>query len=276
MDYSNSNSNLNDTAEGRFTSHAHDGGVIRVNPSDLAPGGSGILATAVHPQSGNLTTRLTDETIVQHGGIQMALREAERLGFVTRDAQGNYSERDAGADTARAQEQQEGAPSDAPMPFDSEAEAFATQFASQVAPEFQQAAFEQVLANGMDKLDLQPAALSGMSEAAYRAGIETIRANLQGQADTAIQAQGVDPQAFYAWAWAKQPDALKDAARRHFNGRNPNAYAALVKDYVHATQPSSGALNRAGYETRIERGVEIVRIGDTWTTVTAAARAGLI
>jgi hypothetical protein len=86
----------------------------------------------------------------------------------------------------------------------------------------------------------------------------------------------VDPQAFYAWAWAKQPDALKDAARRHFNGRNPNAYAALVKDYVHATQPSSGALNRAGYETRIERGVEIVRIGDTWTTVTAAARAGLI
>jgi hypothetical protein len=59
-------------------------------------------------------------------------------------------------------------------------------------------------------------------------------------------------------------------------GRNPNAYAGVVKEYVKTTQPSSQALTRSGYETRVENGVEMVRIGDTWTTVTAAARAGLV
>lgn len=210
--------------------------------------------------------------------MQVSLGVAVRNGWMMKDAVGNYSEVTGVTTEAPDEQQQEpnADADDAPVPFAPEAEAMAEQIAAQVPPTLQTAAIEQIINGGLEALDVSAAMTSGMDPNDYREGITGIALQFQAQAFDSLRKQGVDPAHFRQWVQQHDPEGIRAAARQHVASRNPKAYAPLVKAYLTANAPTTGALKRGGYQTRTENGIEMVNIGGMWTSVAAATRAGMI
>lgn len=214
--------------------------------------------------------------------MQVSLGVAVRSGWITKDAAGNYSEVNAVTTGAPDERQQEPNASldDAAVPFESDAEAFATQFASQIDPSIQTAIIESIIGSdgNMDGLDISQAAVLGMSAGEFQGGVDSIRDAFQRRTDASLRAQGIEPQDFYAHIWEDDPEGTRRAMRDLTASRNPKkAFAGLVTKYMDTVAPSATALTRGGYRTETRNGVAMVEIpGSGWTTVAAAVKARLI
>ena len=51
---------------------------------------------------------------------------------------------------------------------------------------------------------------------------------MQREGDRAVSALGIEPQAFYSWAWKHEASSLRAAMRQHFQTGDARAYATLV------------------------------------------------
>jgi hypothetical protein len=271
------------------STRALDGGIQRVNMSDLGPA-SGVLATARHPQLGHAPAQLTDTTLVEIGGMQLQLKEAARLGFVHRDAQGNFSEigsapRKGASASAVAdpqpveQPKQEAADQDdGPQAFAPDSEALVAYLAKAVPPELQTSIVQQVVEKGIDGLDLKAASLTDLSPDQLRTTVDGVSRAFQAQADSWLHEQGFqDHSSFYEWAREQHPDKTAAAMRTFVASRNPKVFSGLLQAYRQSVMPSTESLVREGYQVRTEKdGSRVVKIDGQWLSVAAAAKLGLV
>jgi hypothetical protein len=270
-----------------------------MNASDLLPSSeceAGMLATARN-QAGGPASRLTDNSVVKYQGMDMELRTAAALGLVTRNADGTYSERGAAQsgqptqppiqDASQQQEQQDEDPVTA---FEDQATetAFAA-FAQEVPEGLQGGIVAAFIGDALDgssssaeRALAQAAGASGIDPQRMQAGAAVATRGFQSQANALVTKSGAEPEAFWTWARANQPEALGDAVRQHVYGRKLGGYRPLLDAYFKANMPSTEALRRGGYETKTEGrtvknpGVEMVQIDGQWMEVRVAARLGLV
>jgi hypothetical protein len=246
------------------------------------PEPASILSTATHPQLGGPASRLTEKTIVTVEGIQMPLAEAVRHGFVSRDAAGNYTNAPnapAAADSSDAATS-EGAAAvdtdDGPVAFPAEVEQAVVAFTADMPPQILDATVSQVIAGGIEAIDPKTAQTLGQDPVEFREDVSKTVAAFQLQADELVKRSGVEPAELWNWARENRREALQDAMRRHAYGRTVAGYKPIIAAYLDHVPISSHAASAAGYETRTEGGTEMIKIGGTWTTLKAAARAGLL
>jgi hypothetical protein len=270
---------------------AHDGGISRVNMSEIdAPGGD-VLKTARHPQLGHAPSRLTDDSVVTYQGVQMRLGEAVRLGLVSRSAAGDYSDATdvstkppQGSDEKQPDENKQPEAKDSdkdqdgPQAFDPDSEKMFAYVVEQIPEPLRMGVVEKMIESGVDGLDLTAAAHSNMTPEAYRASLSGIANRYQAQADQFVQQQGFnDTQAFYDWARETRPAETKDAMRQFVLGRNPKVFSDLVQAYRQSVMPSNESLRANGYDIRPQRdGTTLVNIDGQWMSVASAAKLGLV
>jgi hypothetical protein len=88
-----------------------------------------------------------------------------------------------------------------------------------------------------------------------------------------------DLETFSAWASANQPAKFKTAVMVHVSARSLNGYRELAREFMKHTAPTEGALQSAGYKTKVDptTGELLVDLGGgMWESVRTAARAGRI
>jgi hypothetical protein len=62
--------------------------------------------------------------------------------------------------------------------------------------------------------------------------VEKVRPAFEAQANRAVEAFGVDPEAVWQWGWESNPKQMQAAISSHITGRTTEAYKALARDYV--------------------------------------------
>jgi hypothetical protein len=277
--------------------HQTPGQDAKASHSEIITGlhGAGVLGTASD-------AKLLPTTRVTVNGVGMQLQMAERMGYVHRDANGEYHEGPAGT-AAPQQPQQQQAPAGNPPAsaqkqtaeagdegdinamkpelLAPEVEAELSAMAKDVPAEMMTAAVVDVVASlleGDGQINVKKfAAQTGMPEekaAVYAAGFTQ---SLSLQADEALKAMQVDPAQFVQWAREHRREEFKQAMSNHATARTLAGYRELGREFLRSVLPGAEALQAAGYETkRSAQGELMVNLNGQWTTVAAAARTGRI
>ena len=265
------------SADGRGATST-ESGVSRLNSSDLIPTTGGIVSTARNAVTGAPPDHLTDASRVTVDGLEVTLGQAVQMGYVVREGDGQYRDTEAnGSDGQRPDTESETVqPEASAVTFAPEVEQAVSNFAAAFPTSVQEAVIAQVIAGGT--VDSRAAASGGMTTEQFHSGIAQARQAFESQFDTHVRSRGIsDPQHFRQWLHANAATGIKDAQRQHVASRNPNVWNGLVERYMTSNAPSVDALQRGGYETRIDKQHgDMVRIGGMWMTATAAARAKLV
>lgn len=252
--------------------------------------GSGILRTA-QTKFGSPASTLTPDCLVEHGGTQMTLLQAERMGLVHRDAAGRYVEagQQQPAKTVERQEAAEEAPKEGVD--DMQHEPFSPDVEQSLAELVQDASAPAVAASlvGMCEQLLENGKLEvNIEQFASRAGMTMENADkfvgpyinaLAEQVDVVLDKAGVgraNGVAFFEWARENRPAQLKQAWANHSLNRSASGWRSLAQDFMRNSTRSAGWLQHAGYETRMEGKELMVKYQGTWMTARSAARLGLV
>lgn len=250
---------------------------------------TGILDTARSP-SGGRAGNLNGQTVVVIDGMETNLATAEALGYVRRDAQGNYVETSQGKPSVDAhQAPQQGEQQQAPQ-----VEAIGGDFMEPLPP----AALEEVngliadipqtmydntlnhvLVNGVESVNARELArVMGVDEATARARVAYV-ANLY-KMTASLAIKGIASESSedaLTWAATERPKDFQNAMRRFVFGGETKALKELAGQYMKSTNPEDSLLRQAGFEVRTEKdGTRMVRINGVWTSVRAAVKQGII
>jgi hypothetical protein len=250
--------------------------------------GAGILGTA-----NEMTLRPT--TVVDVNGVGMELQMAERLGYVTRDASGRYTEV-GGAQRQASQQalhqhrqqtqlqlQRTAEPGDIngmkAEPFPQEVEAELAKLADGVQPQavgevFMGALFDMWRGNPPN-VEAVVSKTGLPHERAAELMVKGLSA-LDAQAGVALKEMQIDPAQFVEWALREKPEALRQATVNHVGVRSLQGYRDLGKEFLRSTTPSEAGLKQAGYDTRVEGKDLMVLYQGQWISARAAALQGLI
>lgn len=217
--------------------------------------GRAVLASARKANGGRAlaASEIGAGDVVTVGGIEMRVAEAERLGFLSRDAGGFY--RETGATDARggiveapqrAQEAPKAEQADAPSfpELDERTEALRSEYegaADEAARVAQQFIAE---GNASETAINQLAARLSKEPAAVREQIATMRAGYEAQAAQVAERWGLPAEQVWKFAREQKPGALKDAMRNQVQLGSVAGYAELGRaamlDYL--GKVSSGAV----------------------------------
>lgn len=244
-------------------------GVTRTTIDDLMPPQDGsILATARSRATGGPAGTLRDDSLVTYGGMQMTLHDAAKLGLVTRDESGKFSDVKQGEVQQPAATDKDAAESEG-IAFEPQQEAVIAHIAESVPAHIQEAVAHEIINGGLSALK------SGQGHTpAFIAAAKSF----EEQGFAHFTKAGVDPQEFTNWAQTNAQGEIRAAMLAHVGTRNPAAYNDLMRRFIASTTPTAPALKAGGFETRTEsNGTESVLIPTIgWTSAKAAAKAGLI
>ena len=201
------------------TTEASGSEVTRTDINDLLPEQNGILSTARHRITGGPAGTLRDDTLVTHGGMQITLRDAAKLGLVTRDESGKYSDVKQGDEQQPAATEKEATESAEAVPFADAQEALTAQLAAAIPPAVQDEVLHQIINGGIEGLT---------SGGEHREGIVAVTAAFQQQAFESFTKAGVNPEEFSAWARTNCRGELNAAMMEHASTRNPAVYGPLL------------------------------------------------
>lgn len=251
---------------------------------------TGILDTARSPSGGRAGT-LNAQTVVYVEGMETNLATAEALGYVRRDAQGNYvetSQGQAGAAQPRgdqagaAQQQQSGQQGQStdsdyfPVPESN------MQALNEVIAPVPQHAYEktiaQYLANGPDSIDHRQLGQNiGMDPGEVKQRIEFAAQVFQTHAMQSLKGVVADPAEALEWMANEKPREFARAMAQVVHGHQVGELRNLARTYVKSTDPDDATLRHAGFEVAEGKdGTRMVRVNGVWSSVKAAVKAGWI
>ncbi|WP_162917319.1 hypothetical protein [Dongia deserti] len=84
---------------------------------------------------------------------------------------------------------------------------------------------EQRMADAASQMGVEPAKVQAM--------VDTLRPELEAQANNAASQLGVDPADVWEWAWQAKPLEMREAVDRQVTLRNTHGYQKLAKHYLH-------------------------------------------
>lgn len=268
------------TTSETFKSHSvHQSDVIN---DHIAGAGESILKTA-RTLWGTLGRPLTPQSIVTIGGMDTSLAAAEQLGYVSRNADGNYVETGVTLasqkeDQQREQEEQAKLEQEDSFEFHPEHLAKIDELIEPIPQAMYDKSITEVISNGIESLDYEEIADTlGTNSRDAQARAEFIMASYKGKADASVVGiVGEDTQAFYDWASENQAELHQAAMRGLLFGNSTSALKSLARTYMQNTIPDDDTLKAGGYETKTEQGESFVKVQGVWMTQRSAARAGLI
>lgn len=259
----------------RHTVNQSDVVAERVNNADS------ILGTARTP-FGSLGRPLNPQSVVTVDGMDMALSTAESLGYVSRNADGNYIEtgvttQSQQEDQQRQQEEQAKQEQDS-FEFHPEHLSKLDEILAPLDQSFYDASVASAIRSGVDSLDYDAIADNlGTNKADAIARAQFVESSYRNVADTAVSPiVGEDVQAVWDWAAENRPEEHKAAIRDLVFANSTASLKALATMYMQNTIPDADTLAAGGFETKSESGEDFVKVGDAWMTTKAAARAGFI
>lgn len=254
--------------------------------------GGKILATA-NEMTLRPSTVVTIPGAAGTGGIQLTLAMAERLGYVTRDATGRYTEigtQPPAAPEQAAQETPEAGDVAGMQPeaFSEGAEAALSELVKDTDPGQMAEALADIGAQYIAKGGDLMAAIN-IERIASRTGLSNEKAaqfvagyfgQLADQIDGVLEKSGIgaaNAQAFMTWAIQHQPRETQQAWVNHSVARTASGWRSLAQQYLRTTAVSAEGLKTAGFETMKDaKGELLVKLDGMWTSAKAAARAGRI
>lgn len=262
-------------------------GTISVSGEEIANHGApGSILASARTLHGTTPRTLEPSNIVSAGGIEMSLADAERYGYVKRDASGRYVEQQQANLTAAA------------APAAADAGTTQDEGPAQFAPEVEGAL--AALVDGVDGSILHAVAgnlATRFAEAGNFEGlnVEALASQMGVSAEragefvnryvTALNQQGhefleknygIEGDEFLAWCRENRPAKFKAATMRHATARDLGAYRELAQDFLNSVAPSEEALKAAGYTTKVNGDTLMVKYQGTWATAKALARTGVI
>jgi hypothetical protein len=251
----------------------------------------GILGTATTKHGGPVRGDLTGDHLVKFQGLEMTVRDAEYAGLVKRNEHGRYVEASAD-EKARAL---------APK-GDSEGGGFLNTAAMQeehfpeeieqtiaaLAGDVDGRTLGSIITQYAERVALDPSHRYNVGDVVSQTGMTPQQAEnfmkatlaaFEAQYRYEIGKQGInDVSTFEAWARERHPARWKAAMVAHGSARTLSGYRSLAAEFMKSTTPTEGALNRAGYKTKIDdtTGEPMVFTEAGWESVAAAARRGRI
>lgn len=270
------------TSESFQTHSVQQADVIR---DRVAGAGDSILATA-RTAWGSLGMPLTPKSVVSIGGIDTSLAAAEQLGYVARNASGDYYETgltvQGQQEQAQRQEREQAsqAQEDAVI-FNEQHLAKIDELIEKIPQQQYDATIASAISNGVESIDFNALADTlGTNHADAVARSEFIIASYRGQADAAvlpILGNAEDAaEHFYTWCETEYPREHQKALRSLLLAHSTADFKALAQQYMTQTVPDAAALAAGSFETKQVGGESFVKIGGMWVTQRSAARTGLI
>lgn len=270
------------TSESFQTHSVQQADVIR---DRVAGAGDSILATA-RTAWGSLGMPLTPKSVVSIGGLETSLAAAEQLGYVARNASGDYYETgltvQGQQEQTQRQEQEEASEAQVDaVVFNEQHLAKIDELIEKIPQQQYDATIASAISNGVESIDFDSLADTlGTNHADAVARSEFIIASYRGQADAAVlpilgNAEDATDD-FYTWCETEYPREHQKALRSLLLGHSTADFKSLAKQYMLHTQPSDSLLNASGYETKTEHGESFVKVQGVWMTTKAASRSGFI
>lgn len=207
-----------------------------VTANDFTTGSSGILSRARTAQGAPSLNGIQATDIITVDGFELTVAQAEQLGMVGRNANGQYVEVQGGVEAAKAEPKQDAPVDDDAQAFtDPQAEAALVELANSVAPAHHVAAIQDVLKTGeISELTISRAASeAGQEPSAVAEKANNVVESFRTQAITAVQSWGSDdPEAFFQWAHQEKPNTLREAMQNQGMNRSVAGYQSLYSEYV--------------------------------------------
>lgn len=202
------------------------------------PAGSGILATARNRTGSPIMdpSRITDDSILTHNGMEATAESWARMGVLTRGMDGRYSVPQASHQDqqqptqGRPQEQPEEDPA-AEYAFDEDTERELGSYIGQPSMDTIHAISELVDTGSLSQETASR--LAGREDpSAIIAKGQQFWNTFATQAGEVVSAVGADPVEFREWAEANHKGRLRDAIMDHVHRRDVSGYQRLAKEFV--------------------------------------------
>ncbi len=180
------------------------------------------------PFSGN---DISDETVVDIGGVQTTVGAAVQAGLIRREGAG-YVPAEQGQEPTESEP--EAAPAETPEAFDDETEATIGTLASNAPPSAIAAAVDSISRGEAvpDRYIGETASLMGIEPAEAARMVEVVQDAYVAQAHARIASHGLDPEAVFDWAVANAAGPLREAIQAHTTTRTVSKYDALASAYL--------------------------------------------
>jgi hypothetical protein len=275
----------NSHAGGRYTigGEVESFGITKTNGADslaeARANAKGILDTARRPDGG-VAGQLNASSVVLIDGVETNLATAERMGYVSRNVDGNYVE--TGRSTEAQQsgnqaDQQSGA--DDIVGLHPEAAETINQLIADMPQYAYDAAVQKAIHFGLESLDYRQLGdhmNTTPEDAQQRVGF--ILQNYRAAADSALKGIiGNDVSDFHDWAAENATKAQAAAMVDLVLAGNMSKFKALAVQFQRAVNPTDAALKQAGFETKTEKdGTRMIRVNGMWTSLAAAVKLGLV
>lgn len=251
----------------------------QVSAADLAPEGSGVLASArwngapIQPGPEHDPSTITVK--VPGTDMETGLDVAMQMGLVQRNpVTGAYVE---GTDPVATdtQEQEQGEPQ--PVAFDQQGEANLQAIVDAYSPELQVSLMETAMQGQLESRLNDFAAVGGMTPEALSERVNHAMQAFQKQADDVVREHGHEPAEVWGWLRELNPDGMHDTMRRHVLGRDPSVWADVAREFARHAPRSAESLRQAGHEVRTsQNGLSLVVVNGMEVDAQAAAMMGLI
>lgn len=264
------------------TSTTINTGHSEVSARDLTPYAADDWRSTARNSFGHPTTKITEQSVVEIDGMSAEVGILVKAGVLIETKDGDFVR----AAQAAPQGQQQDTPAEpGTMPADV-VDAVNSALDGMSDSTVQKAGSLGVAAavGDMPVEDVVTALArdSGIEPAEMAQRFSFAQAAFQSQADNFITKHlGIpegDLQNFYEFV--RQPEhkgALQNAIRQQVQGNSMAAYKPLVAKYFANEAPSTAALERHGYETKVDHaGRDLVKISGQWMPTRVAAKAGLI
>jgi len=281
----------NSHAGGRYTigGEVESFGITKTNGADslaeARANAKGILDTARRPDGG-VAGQLNASSVVLIDGVETNLATAERLGYVSRNVDGNYVEtgrsteaHQSGQPLGAQQSGNQADHADDTVELHPEAVAKINELVADVPQYYFDSAINRAINFGVDDLDYREMARHmNTTEGDAMQRVEFIMASYRVAADRAVSGiiDAAEADAFHAWA---AENATKEQARAMTQlvfGGNTADFKALAAKYMKSTNPDDALLKQAGFETKTENGTRMIRIQGMWTSLAAAVKNGWV
>jgi hypothetical protein len=259
------------------------GSASTINTADMIGEDGGLVCRSAtgSPRS---AASLTADDIVTVAGQEMKVALAERLGFISKDASGRWSE--TGSADEVGKEAPQAAPEDTGEALaDVKAETALAGLCESVTGTTQVSVLHQIVSEGtVSMVSLQRAASeAGIHPSQMAATINAVHAGFEAQAFSTIKALGSDdPQRFINWAHEARPGEMRKAMMDHAMNRTTAGYSAMYGAYVESIADSNpqGVLDAefgSGITAERVGGVVVLNIpGQGQVSYKAAVKTGLV
>ena len=240
----------------------------------VGEGQSGLMASVEAPWGGPVVGPVTPNCTVKVQGMRTAVAVAQSMGLIKQDANGNYIE--ASSQTQHSSDSQQTTESDSQgIAFkDSVVEGNLAEIGGALGDEMAGSMVEDVI-SGRLNMDNYANQLGVDVESFSKATSEIISA-FQSQADSAIQAEGIDPYDLYEWCAENDSETLQRVMREHAHSRNPNVWAELAQAYKRATVPISVEDIPSQFKPRIVGDRVLVTVDGIETDLETATSLGYL